>query len=414
MHRSTLDLTLGAALLVTVALCAGPARAADWQFNPRVELGVLGDTNYLLRQPGLEDRAQGQFADVLLQLRSVGPIDEVSFAPGVRATYFPNVPENNYTDPSLDFDFTHHGQTMTGGFTSRYSKESVARSDRPTTNTTGTGGGGLGNPTPGDSGYITTRDRRQWAQFSPKVSYDLTQRNRLLLTADYIHVNYDQEIPGYYVGFKNLIGSVGLAHDISQRTTLIIRSRYAHYDPNEGFATTKTVGVEGEWDRHVSEVAQAYVRVGGAHTMFGQVGGTTSPSVNSVVGGAGMNWTYQITSLFLDATRTVDPNSTGYSVVRDQLRLSIERSLTQTFTAIIGARGYRDTATGNSAGFNPRDYAFGTLGARWRFQRAWTIAAQYSYTRQKYQSNPAAATSNAGSLSIIYEPLVRGVTPVVR
>ena len=126
-----------------------------------------------------------------------------------------------------------------------------------------------------------------------------------------------------------------------------------------------------------------------------------------MVGGAGVNWTFQVTTLFLDATRTVEPNATGHSVVRHQIRLRIERSLTQKFKVVIGARGYRDTATGDDTSFIPRDYAVGTLGASWRFQRAWTVAAEYGYTRQKYQNQPSAAISSAGRLSIVYEPNLR-------
>ena len=54
--------------------------------------------------------------------------------------------------------------------------------------------------------------------------------------------------------------------------------------------------------------------------------------------------------------------------------------------------------------YNDRTYAVGTVGFEWRFLRAWTVVGQYNYTRQKYVDFPEAATSNAATLSVVYEP----------
>ena len=129
--------------------------------------------------------------------------------------------------------------------------------------------------------------------------------------------------------------------------------------------------------------------------------------MTNVIAGAGVSWNFQITQLFLDATRDIDPNASGYSVVRDQLRLRISRNLTPKTVLLIGARGYHDTATGKVAQYSERKYLVGTVDLHWRFERAWTLAAGYSYAHQRFQFDPAAAESNAGTISVIYEPNLR-------
>jgi hypothetical protein len=406
MQRITLRFAtaavVGGAML---ALSPASAVAADWQFNPRVELGALADSNYRLLPSGAAESVAGGFADVVLQLRSLSPIDELLVTPAVHAIRFPSSREDNSTDPSLEVNYTHHGQTLTAGLLGAYSKASVTRTDRASVDNSG---GDLGNPVPGDSGYVIVRNRRELTEFSPSVAYAFTQRNRLLVVADYVGAAYDHEIPGFYVGYRNLGGSVGLAHDYSPRTTLTLRARFSQYDPNGSFLTTNSYGLEGEWGRHVSEISQAYVRLGALRSVFGQQGAVTSPAVTSVVGGAGFNWDFRPTQLFLDATRTLDPNARGYCILRDQLRLRVERKLTVKSAILMGVRAYQDTAIGNSALFPQRNYLTGTLGVRWRFERSWTIAAAYDYVRQRYQVDPASAESNSGTLSVIYQPVPPG------
>ena len=400
--RTLMAAAVKTALGLGLALSAPRAWSADWQFNPRVELGGQADSNYRLNLPGFEDSVSGGFADVQLQLRSAGQINNFTLTPAVHATKFSSSSGDSSTDPSLDLDFAHHGLTSTLGFTGTVSKASVARTDRATTDI---GGSGLGNPTGGDSGYLTIRDRRQLTMVAPSASFDLTQRSRLLLNADYAKVDYDREIPGVYVGSSNLDGAIGVAHEWSQRTTLTLRGRYSRYDPNGAFSTVDSYGVEGEWRRHVTQLAESYIRIGGLRSSFSRLGAAPAPdSVTSVVAGAGINWTFQITQLFLDATRTIDPNATGFSVVRDQLRLRITKNLTPRFSVAIGARGYRDTATGKITTYRERKYLVGSLGLTWRFRRAWTLAAAYDQSWQRYQLDPSAADSRAGTVSLVYEP----------
>jgi hypothetical protein len=310
---------------------------------------------------------------------------------------------DNTTDPSVTLNWKHTGQTFVSTLMANYLKQSVVDQEETTPATIGNQ---LGNPIPGDTGYLTFRDRRQLAEITPDITFDLTQRRHLELSADYTRVDYDPVLPGFYVGYGAASAAAAFIQDLTQRETLTFRGRASTYDPQGDFGTTRSYGLEGEWGYHVSQVSAAYVRVGGVRSTFEQVAGAApAPATTGVVAGAGMNWTYQLTQLFLDATRSVQPNGTGYTVDRDQLRLTLTRLFSATLTGQIAGTALRDAPTQSTILFADRTYATALLGLKWRFRRAWTLNGQYTFASQHFASvPPTTGTSNAIVLSIIYEP----------
>lgn len=390
------------AVAVIALMIAAPAALADQlQFNPRVEAGGETDSNYLLLPSARGTSASGGFGNVVLELHDVGAVTEFRFAPGVYATYFPNNKDVQSTDPYAYLELIRHGQTSTARLWADWSSQSTVFSERLSSDV---GAGGLGNPTGGDSGYLALRNRTQTFHVNPWFAAELSPLNHATAELNYYDSKYDNFIPNTNVGYRAAIGTVGWVHDLTPRTSWTVRALYSHYQPDGAAGSTNSAGLEGEWHERVSEKSQAYVRVGARRARFDQVAAGQPDHATSFTGGAGVNWSFQVTQLFLDLTRTVDPNSTGFTVVRDQLRGRIKRNLAPLLQGYVGARVLKDTAQQSGRPFNDRAYAVGTAGLEWRLLRAWTLVAEYNYTRQKYQNDPEAAKSNAATLSFVYEP----------
>jgi hypothetical protein len=383
-----------------------PSLAADWQINPRVDAGIHLDDNYHLT-PENHTSVAGWLAELAVQFRALTPTTTFTITPAVHGLYFPNDHADNTTDPHLDLDLDHHTQRYDFDTRASYSKQTVVQSNRVTTITTGND---LGNPAVGDSGYVAVHERQQLLQVQPTLLLDLTQRQRLQILASYLDVRYGTTLPGAYVPFRDTGAAFGFIQDISPRDSLTARVTYAHYDP-EGFSNTSdTTGLEGEWSRHLSAIQQIYVRVGADHTNYGPfAGGVTPSSTLTWVAGAGTSWAFQVTQIFVDITRTVDPNAVGTIVKRSQARARIVRDFTAKLSGYGGVLALQDDATSNAAAFDKRKYAIGTLGFRWRWRLEWALSAEYDYTWQKFASNPTSARSNAGIISIIYQPPVEDV-----
>jgi hypothetical protein len=386
-----------------LGIAALPAAAADWQFNPKIEAGVEFNDNYRLFPSGLQDSVYGAFTNAAFQFRYLDPVDDFSITPAVYALYLPDSTDNDTADPSVDLNWKHTGQTYIAGVFAEYLNQSIVQANLTTAASVGNQ---LGNPVPGDSGYVTFHDRQQLTELTPTLTVDLTQRLHLNVTAEYTKISFDPVIPDFDVGYNSENATVGLIRDLSQRTTLTVRGLVSQNTPDGDFAITRSYGVEGEWGYHVSQLSQAYVRIGALRSTFEQLPATpATPDTTGVVAGAGMNWTFQVTQVFLDATRTVEPNATGFTVNRDQLRLNLTRSFSAKLTGEAGARLSRDTATQSTAEFANRNYVAGFLGFKWRYRRAWTLSGEYDYTNQHYSSvPPTTESSNAVLLSVIYEP----------
>ena len=404
--RNTRRACLGAIGVAGVlGVGATPGRAADWQLNPRLDVGTHLDDNYHLT-PTNETSVAGFLADLALQFRTITPTTMFSITPAVHTLYFSNDHADNTTDPFLDLEFDHHTQRYDFDMRASYSKQTVVQSNRATVTT----GSDLGNPSVGDSGYVSVHDRQQLLQVLPTLIVDLTQRQRLQILASYMDVRYGTTVPGAYVPFRDTGAAFGFIQDITPRDSLTARVTYAHYDPEGLSNTSDTTGFEGEWSRHLSAIQQIYVRAGADHTNYGPFsGGVTPSSTLTWVAGVGTSWAFQVTQLFVDITRTVDPNAVGTTVNRNQVRARLVRDFTAKLSGFAGARLLKDDATSSAAAFDKRKYAIGTLGFRWRWRLEWSLTAEYDYTWQKFASNPSSARSNAGIISIVYQPPVEDV-----
>ena len=108
--------------------------------------------------------------------------------------------------------------------------------------------------------------------------------------------------------------------------------------------------------------------------------------------------------LFLDATRSLDPSSSGHIVVRDQLRARIERRLSELLTLELGARAIRDDRPEGVANLQDREYFTANARLTWRFRRDWTLGGGYEYVWRDEENDPRAATANRFHVGITYLP----------
>jgi hypothetical protein len=384
------------------------AAADDWQFNPRAEVGAEANDNYHLTAGDKVDAA-GPFVDAALEIKWLDPQTTLSVTPEVHETYLPDDHADDSTAIFTGLNFDHKGQTYEAALTGNFTRELVVQSDQLTT---AIGTGGLGNPTGGEaSGYVSYRNTMELTQLTPTFTYDFTPRRRLVLTGSYMNVDYSSTIAGAYVPFVDSGGSVGVAQDFTPRDTGTLTGTFANFDPHGESNTSDTYGLNGEWDHHVSAVQLAYIRVGAARTSYDSSPATpTTPgSTTTWTAGAGTSWAFQVTQVFLDLTRTIDPNATGYTVRRDQVRLLVTRNFTQKLVGSTGVRYYEDNPTNNTPLFSERKYVVGTVGLKWNWARAWTLSGEYDYTWQKFADQPDSAGSNSVMIAVTYEPIAQDV-----
>jgi hypothetical protein len=389
------------ALAATLAAADG-ARAANWDFRPRVEFGATYSDNYRLSERSADQIAVGgPLVDAELGVYSISPRSDWSIVPRVRSDYFPNHESEQSTDGYLTLKGDYHTQKSVLSGVAQYSNQSVIFSELlPAT----APGAQLGQPTTGsESGRVNFQNRQQLVRVAPDWTYTWTQRRNLELSAEYVKVMYDQNL-FQQVGFQNYDGVAGLRFDISQRSALTIRGSAARFEPDNGGSPTNTYAVEGQYDLNRTQVSRAYFRAGVGRTDVTLNG--TSVTSTGFSGGAGVSWTWQITQLTFDAIQSYEPSAYGAVLLRDELRFRLNRNLKPRLLGYVAARGIHVRGAQTAVTVQNRDYATGEAGFEWQITRNYRLVGAYDYTWQRFQGEPT-ANANAVALSVVWQPVSR-------
>jgi hypothetical protein len=390
--------------VISIACCSGAA-AAQWQIDPKIQATAIHDDNHHMDSvPANVLAVTGAEVEAGVEFHGRWPSTTLLFAPRLWSSYFPNHSQEDANDQYVTFAVDHDGEKARSAFLADYSRVTLLKQFLPGT----TINGDLGQAAPGTTpGKLNVRSRQDLLWAYPTFQLSLSPRSRLLLRADYIDAKYDQPAFGDYTNYTYTSGSAGWAFDVTPRGTLSVTGSGSQFTPAAG-SESKTYGLRADWYKRLTEKTRYYLRVGVDRTQFDSVSGSvvTAPvaATNTVSAGAGVSWAFQVTSIFLDATRNVAPNATGYAVQQEQLRLRLQRRYSQRLSGFVGAVGVKDDALGDTSKFVARRYLSGTVGFEWRVQRAFAIAGAYSYSWQKFADDPNNAKSNAFRLAFVYEP----------
>ncbi|HEY0939947.1 MAG TPA: hypothetical protein VGE08_07600 [Steroidobacter sp.] len=376
--------------LATFCVACG-AGAANWEVAPRVQAGYRYSDNFRLYQDGQEVDVSGGEADIGVTFRTVDPRTTFEITPRINSTYFPDEKSEDANNYYLTAGFSDVTPRRRFDVPFTYSHEDVTRSELPDVSE----GGGLGEPTEGDSGRFLTRNRRDFYRIAPSFEYDISQRYRMELNAHYLKADFDSQLPGFQQDFSEKGAGAGFGFLTSPRSAVLVRAVAFQYETT---AKTDAYGGEVEWNTQYSPNSRAYVRIGAQQTKPER-----GSSDTNVTGGAGGQWASERNRLFLDFTRSVGPVSAGTVVERYQLRLRLDHDVTQRVALRVGARLSRDEQVEDGT-YPTREYAIGELGFEWRWLRQWSLIGTYNYRWQEYEDEPSDRTANSFLIGIVYEP----------
>jgi len=386
---------------VAAALAAGgAANAANWDYNPRLELsGVYNDNFRLAEDAQGKVTAAGAVLDAQLAMRSLSQTNELSFTPHVRTSIYPDDHDDQSTDGYFDIKGEHKTQKADLAIVGQYANESVIYSDLLPANFSGVG---LGEIVGTGSNRVTVTDRRKFYRVAPSMTYDFTQREHFLANLEYENASFSKNDVFQQIGYKDYDGSIGMGFDVTQRSNVAVTVNGNRFMPDLGGDTT-SYGLSSQWNWRRSQVQQFYVRAGATRSQADAPGGGTI-SNTSFVGGAGVSWTYQVTKYVADILRGVSPSSSGAVVNHTEARFAAIRAFTPRLSGNVGVRAIR--LRGAAVLVQGSDYAAATAGFQFQATRNYRIAGEYDYTWLRFQDEPR-ANANAATLSIIYQPLSR-------
>lgn len=398
------------------------ARADNWEFLPRIEVGGNWSDNYRLADvPAEEIQVYGPYIDAQLSMDLLSPTSKLDIVPRVHSTYFPTDHADQSTDGFLDIDFDHKTLRSDFGAVLGYENEQVIYSELLPATFPGLA---LGQTTTAPAGRVNINTRQQLVRAAPQYKYDLTQRTHLVLNGEADHVTYQQSTVAQ-IGYNSYTGNAGIRYDVSPRSDFTVTGVGTHFAPDTG-SNTNNYGGQLEWDLRQSQIARFYARVGFDHTNA-QVTSTntvitrargkivttvtttnTKVDTNGVTGGMGVDLRYQVTEVTLDALRGLIPTSQGVVMTDTELRFRVLHAFYPRFSAFLGGRGMRLSGNSSQAAqaFTGETYATAEAGCDYQITESYRIEAAYDYTWQQFPGSPT-ATSNAVRLAVIFQPLSR-------
>jgi len=378
-----------------------PALATNYEFNPRVELAGGYNDNVTLVSGANQISAADALADARVEWLAQQPNWHWRITPEVRGNWYSDHSDLNSNAELLYVDAERRGARYALDLYGYGVSQSLITNYLPTANI----GGGLGTPPPGTTLATPASIRENLGYLRPGYQLEMTPRSSLELNLEHTNATYSQQIQGYS-NYRDFAGAAGLLLKVTPTGLLAVRATASRFEPDVG-RTADTYGGEVQWDGKFSATKQYYLRAGGARTdLSGSLPGVpAAPSSRSTAtGGAGAQWTYTLTEIFVDLTRDVEPTGQGYAVDRNQLRLRVARRFTPRLAGFLGARAIYDEPVPGSAAptVKSQHYTYGTVGFEWRLVREFSLIGAYNFTDYHYSGSSAQA--NAVRLSLVYEP----------
>ena len=388
-----------AAALVCAGL--GTAQAADLSFDPRIELvGVYNDNYRLSENPDNEIQVTGARLDALVAMRAETQRSRFELTPRLRSSRFPSDEDEEADDVFVHLLAETSTERMRARLLAAFSD--VAIRGRYFPGATLTPDDVLGEPDRGEGiGRIALSDREDRFSVSPSLAFDLNERRSMEFSATYLDVSSDVQVPGDRVDYTDLSGAIGVSQALSERSSVTVRLGMGSYEP-DGQSPRDAYGLDAEWRRNISEASEVFVRGGMYRAEDISATGNSSDWDSGFTGGAGVRWGFERTNVWLEVDQSLDPNSSGSLVSRQQLRAQLRRNLSEVAGFTVGARYIRDSGTDSDEDFRDATYAAASIGFDWRLTRKWTLVGSYDY--QWREDAPRDAKSTAVSLGIVYEP----------
>jgi hypothetical protein len=431
VYPATARAALAGATMASALLAAGKARADNWDFNPRVEVGGQYNDNYRLAESGTPKiPAYGTLVDAAMGFSLNDPRGELDIVPRVHSSFFPDDHEDQSTDGFLNISGEYRFQRATFSGTASYANETVISSELLAADFPGVN---LGQVVGEATGRVSIHNRRQLEQVAPKMVFDFTPRYHLNTNVIFENASFtnnlsassaltaQQQAQYIQVGFKNIYGSAGLQYDLTERQDLIYRVLYSKFMPdqatvlgtgptaapiNSSTTDTDRYGGEVQWDAKPTDTLQTYVRLGVSEVHANTaVDGVINKTL--LVGGAGAVWTYQLAQYTVDAIRDLSPSAAGAVIQQDEFRFRVLRALRPRLYTVLAARYVRVRGASQTIlGVQGSDYAAASAALQYQLTTNYRISTEYDYTWQRFQGEPY-ASSNGIAVSVIWQPQSR-------
>lgn len=395
----------GVAAAVTLATVPGAAKAADTFFMPTVSLQAENHSNRSLtpdNQPSKDLTGYTATLEAMVGART--PRSKTELRPRLRFQKYPDAKDLDQTEGSLDLRSTFSTQRTKAELVAKFSHTNEYNAEF-------VDDGGFEDfdpdaPVVVGNGRILFSETRTRIEARPSIEFQLTERTGVGAELLFQDVSYDADGPTTQRDYRNYEGTVFVTRELTQRTGLEAGVFASRYETDDDANKTDSYGFSATLRQRWSEnfTADLSLRIEDSDIERGNpVSFKQSATDWSLYGG--LMWRGQITRVRLSAGRSLSPSGDGDRVVRDEVRLAIDRDLSQRLVLKTVLRAAQQEAQGNGIATSDRDYARGEISLEWKATRTWFVRGGASYTWQDRKVESDSAKNRSVFLVVGYRGL---------
>lgn len=237
--------------------------------------------------------------------------------------------------------------------------------------------------------------------------YMLTEKNGVVIGADYSDLNYDSPLLQDY---DYVSGYAGWQHQWTERTRLRLQGIANRYENDANIkVTSDSLGAQVGFDSSISESLTASLLAGWVNvdTDYSTNSSTTRPNDDSSdvfqMKGS-LNYRqerYDLSATIRSGTR---PSGDGTLNKNNQLNVNYRYHVSERSRLDLGLVAGTNSSLDNSGIDSDRDYARTRVRIDYRISQSWYVAGTYQFSYQDRDNEDGHANSNQINVSLIFQP----------
>ncbi len=242
--------------------------------------------------------------------------------------------------------------------------------------------------------------RRTRFTISPGWDYRLNESTSLGLGYTYSDLSFSGEDSNSSLNESDSQEiTASLNRQVTERDRVTGRITESYYRPDND-QDVDTLAVTLEWVHKFSESFEMDFKIGGRDSDFEN---TQKSSDSGFIGNIGATKRTDLTTYRINIEQRASPSASGNQVEVDEIRMDIQRRITEKLTFNFRGR-YFDTETTNDTDSNSnREYISLEPKLKWRFLPSWVVGAGYQYSEEDLKDG-GSGDSNAAFVNISWSP----------
>lgn len=243
------------------------------------------------------------------------------------------------------------------------------------------------------------------------LNFNLSERNnlRFQLLRQNLSYSQDNSLAGR-TGFGNTRFSLQFGRQIDRRMAATVDMFVSNFSAVSNDNGTRSTGLEGGLTRSMSQTWTVGLTGGMQRSDYSFIDANTQSRLDRITTAYLVGAHFKKRGLRsvwnLDLTHNVDPSTSGFLSVRNQLWAYLQQQLTPRLVGQFGVRYFTTATLGNASSIDERHYGRLTLGFRWAVKRTLFLTFGVDSFNQRFlnQLNPL-TTQNSVFVGVNYRGL---------